>query len=79
MMRGLRLVCHVNRAVDEESYQVSRPLFESSNVIDGTCPGSISRRILSRDDTAEVAGNAIDTFKYGVAQGFLHDPCVNLR
>lgn len=22
MMRGLRLVCHVNRTVDEESYQV---------------------------------------------------------
>lgn len=44
-MRGSQLVCLVRRAVDEESYQVSWPLFESSDVIDGTCPGSISRGI----------------------------------
>lgn len=45
-MRGSRLVFHVNRAIDEESYQVSQPSFESSDVIDGTCLDSINRGIL---------------------------------
>jgi len=41
------------------------------------------QRNLFRDDTAEVAGNAIDTFEYGVVLEFMHDRFfflgVNLR